>query len=86
MGTEKELYTKEVVVKNLNYLVPALENAEIEVEAKVRYKAKQAKAKLYPLEDGKVKFIFEEPQRAVTPGQSLVFYIDDIVIGGGKIV
>lgn len=86
VGSQKDLYTKEVIVKNLNYLVPTLENTEIEVEAKVRYRAKQAKAKLYPLEDGKAKFIFEEPQRAVTPGQSLVFYIDDIVIGGGKIV
>ena len=59
---------------------------EIEVEAKVRYRAKPAKAKIYPLSDGKLKFIFDEPQRAITPGQSLVFYIDDIVIGGGKII
>ena len=38
------------------------------------------------LENNKAKFIFEEPQRAITPGQSLVFYIEDVVIGGGKIV
>ena len=86
VGTEKELYTNEVIIEDINYLVTDLENKEIEVEAKVRYRAKPAKARLYPLENGKAKFVFEEPQRAVTPGQSLVFYIDDIVIGGGKII
>lgn len=86
VGTEKELYTNEVIIEDVNYLVSDLENKEIEVEAKVRYRAKLARAKVYPLNDGKLKFIFNEPQRAITPGQSLVFYIDDIVIGGGKIV
>ena len=86
VGTEKELYKNEVTVEDINYLVTDLENKEIEVEAKVRFRAKPAKAKLFPLEEGKAKVIFETPQRAITPGQSLVFYIDDIVIGGGKIV
>ena len=86
VGTEQELYTNEVYVENIHYLVTDLENKEIEVEAKVRFRAKPAKATLYPLENGKAKFIFEEPQRAITPGQSLVFYMDDIVIGGGKII
>ena len=86
VGTEKELYTNEVIIEDINYLVTDLEKKEIEVEAKVRYRAKPAKAKLYPIENGKAKFIFEEPQRAITPGQSLVFYIDDMVIGGGKII
>jgi len=86
VGAEEELYIKEVIVTDLNYLVTDLQNKEIEVEAKVRYRAKPAKAILYPLENNKAKFIFEEPQRAITPGQSLVFYIEDIVIGGGKIM
>jgi len=86
VGTENELYTNEVLVEDINYLVTDLENKQIEVEAKVRFRAKPAKATLYPLENRKAKFIFEQPQRAITPGQSLVFYIDDIVIGGGKII
>ena len=86
VGNEKELYTTEVIVEDLNYLVETLENKEIEVEAKVRYRAKPAKAILYPLENNKARFIFGEPQRAITPGQSLVFYIEDVVIGGGKII
>ena len=86
VGTENELYTNEVIVEGINYLVTELENKEIEVEAKVRYRAKPAKTILYPLENGKAKFIFQQPQRAITPGQSLVFYKEDIVVGGGKIV
>lgn len=86
VGTEKELYSTEVQIDNINYLIKGLDNQEIQVEAKVRYRAKPAKAIVYPLENKKAKVIFEEPQRAVTPGQSLVFYINDILIGGGKIV
>lgn len=86
VGTEQELYTNEIYIEDINYIVTDLENKEIDVEAKVRFRAKPAKAKLYPLENGKAKFIFEQPQRAITPGQSLVFYIDDIVVGGGKII
>ena len=58
----------------------------IEVMAKIRYAAKEAKATIYPLDDGKIKVVFNEPQRAITPGQSIVFYVDDIVLGGGKII
>lgn len=86
LGTEKDLYTKEVFIEDVNYLIDSIEGKQIEVEAKVRYRAKPAKAVLYPLEGNKLKFVFEEPQRAVTPGQSLVFYDNDIVLGGGKIV
>ena len=61
----------------------------IDVEVKTRYSTKQAKAKIreVPGDDGKkIEVIFDEPQRAITPGQSAVFYDGDIVIGGGKIV
>ena len=57
----------------------------MDVTVKTRYSAKEAKAKIKE-ENGKIKVIFDEPQRAVTPGQSAVFYIDDIVLGGGKII
>lgn len=86
VGTEKDLYTKEVMIENINYLVKDVEDKQIEIEAKVRYRAKPAKAVLYPLEKEKAKIVFSEPQRAVTPGQSLVFYDENIVLGGGKIL
>ena len=58
---------------------------KLEVEAKIRYSAKAGKATLYPLENGKVKVSFEEKQRAITKGQSVVFYNGNIVVGGGII-
>ena len=58
---------------------------EIEVDVKLRYTPKSAKSKIK--QNGKqIKITFNEPQRAVTSGQSAVFYIGDIVLGGGKII
>ena len=55
------------------------------ITAKVRYSAKPAEATIIPIKDGKVKVIFKENQRAITKGQSVVFYDGNIVVGGGKI-
>lgn len=85
VGEEKELYAKELVANELNFLLDIDLSKPIEVMAKVRYRAKEAKAILEIKENDEAKLIFEEPQRAITPGQSVVFYIDDIVLGGGKI-
>ena len=52
---------------------------------KTRYSTTEAKAKIYN-EGENLKIVFDDPQRAITPGQSAVFYIDDIVAGGGKII
>lgn len=85
VGTEKELYRTELYANELNWMIfDKLEN-EIECYAKIRYRAKPAKAKIIPNGET-VKVIFEEPQRAITKGQAVVFYIDDILIGGGKII
>ena len=56
------------------------------ITAKIRYAAKPAAASLKLLLDGKILATFEEPQRAPTPGQSIVFYRNDLVLGGGFIV
>ena len=86
VGTEKDLYTNELYANELNFLLDIDLTKKIEVMAKVRYRAKEAKATLELQEDGIAKVTFEEPQRAITPGQSVVFYIDDVVLGGGKII
>ena len=85
VGEEKELYKKEVLVTDINLLLVDEINTTMEVTVKTRYSTKVAKAKIIQ-EDDKIKVIFEEPQRAITPGQSAVFYIEDIVLGGGKIL
>jgi len=60
-----------------------LEGAKL--TAKTRYRQPDQKCTLTHAEDGRVKVIFDEPQRAVTPGQSVVFYDGDICLGGGII-
>ena len=85
VGEEKELYKKEILVTDINLLLVDEINNLLEVEVKTRYSAKAAKAKIIQ-EGNNIKVIFDEPQRTITPGQSAVFYVGDIVLGGGKIV
>ena len=68
----------------MNWLVFDSLKEPIRCKAKVRYRAKEAECMVYPDKDG-VKVIFENAQRAITPGQSVVFYDEEIVLGGGKI-
>lgn len=84
VGEEKELYKKEITVTDINLLLVDKIEETMEVDVKTRYSSKVAKAKIE--QDGeKIKVTFDEPQRAITPGQSAVFYVGDIVLGGGKI-
>ena len=85
VGEEKELYKKDIIVTDINLLLVDKIDKPMEVEVKTRYSSKSAKAKILQ-EESNIKVIFNEPQRAITPGQSAVFYIDDIVLGGGKII
>ena len=86
VGEEQELYSKKVLVKDVNLLLVDEIKEPIDVEVKTRYSSKTAKAKIVEDEEKNVIVTFEEPQRAITPGQSAVFYVGDIVLGGGKIV
>lgn len=85
VGEESELYKKEILVSDINLLLVDEIKDLLEVTVKTRYSAKEAKAKIIK-EGANIKVIFDEPQKAITPGQSAVFYVDDIVLGGGKIV
>ena len=85
VGTNEETYKKEMLVNNLNWLINNNIKEKLEVNVKTRYSAKENKAIIEQIEDDLVKVIFDEPAQRITPGQSAVFYIDDVVIGGGKI-
>ena len=85
VGEESELYKKEVTVNDINLLLVDEINKPMKVDVKTRYSSKVASATI--MQDGdKIKVEFDEPQRAITPGQSAVFYVGDIVLGGGKIM
>lgn len=86
VGEEEDIFTKILYANDLNFTVDIDRTKPIKVSAKIRYGAKEGAAILYPEENGKVKVEFEKPQRAITRGQSVVFYIDDVLIGGGKII
>ena len=59
--------------------------AGVECDIKIRYAATPAKGRVLKGNNNNILVIFDEPQKSVTPGQSAVFYDDDIVLGGGKI-
>lgn len=85
VGEESELFKSETYIADINLILFDEIKEELEVDVKTRYSSKVAKATILQ-EDDKIKIKFKEPQRAITPGQSAVFYLDDIVVGGGKII
>lgn len=87
VGTENQLYNTTLKANNVNVLLNIDLNKPINVKAKIRYRSKPAEAILELDEKGIATLNFKEPQRAITIGQSVVFYIDeDIVLGGGTIL
>ena len=86
LGEEKDLYKSELVARDFNFQVDFEEVQKMEnITAKIRYAAKPANARIEKLENDKYKIIFEEPQRAITKGQSVVLYNDNILLCGGII-
>lgn len=85
LGEEGSQYADSLVAVDLNFIPFDTLEAERPAQVKVRYQAQPAQATLIPLSDGKVRVELEKPQRAVTPGQAVVFYDGDLVLGGGTI-
>ena len=86
VGEKDKIYRTEMFVKDINLLLIDELKDKIEVGVKIRYSAKEEKATIEMVKDNLIKVVFENPIARITPGQSAVFYIDDIVLGGGKIV
>lgn len=85
VGEENELYEKEFIVSNINLLTYDKIEEKIFADVKTRYSCKSHCAELIH-EDDKIRVVFDEPQKNIVQGQSAIFYDEDIVIGGGKII
>lgn len=86
VGKESELYNREALVRDFNWISGEAPRGEIRCKAKVRYRQREQWATVVPTSETRVKIVFDEPQRATTPGQAAVLYDGDIVLGGGTIV
>ena len=86
VGPNEALFSSSLLANDWNWY-PFEELTEpLEVTAKIRHSQFEKAATVYPESDGFARVEFQEPQRAITPGQAVVLYRDDMVIGGGTIV
>lgn len=86
LGEKGMEFSDELTACDVNFISGEFPKTPIKIQAKVRYQAPPAEAMLCPLENGNVKVTFPIPQRAITPGQAVVFYDNDTVLGGGTVV
>ena len=82
---EKDLYSKELIAKSINWISGKKPKLPLKVMAKIRYKHQPASARVFEEKGNKLKVVFSKPQRAITPGQSVVFYQGERLLGGGII-
>ncbi len=85
LGREDQLYARRLVAGSVNLIKYAATQSPWRVCARIRYKDEGAPATARILDDGRLDVTFDEPRRAITPGQSVVLYEDADVIGGGVI-
>lgn len=86
IGNADEVFSDRLYANRLNFMAIEDLDGEMTVEAKIRYSHKGARATIRKTADDEILCIFEEPQRAITPGQAVVFYKDDYIVGGGTII
>lgn len=85
VGENKDLFVHDLLAEEVSFVAKNAPTESFVAEAKIRYAAPPARAKITPLSGNRAIVSFDEPQRAMTPGQSVVFYDGDTVLGGGII-
>ena len=86
VGENAELFSDRLLAENLNFMsVPGI-TGDVRVTAKIRYNHKGAPATIRMAGNDRIACVFDEPQRAATPGQAVVFYEGENVLGGGTIL
>ena len=86
VGSDDELLRNEFTAAGVNWIAFDDRAEEVRGEVRVRYRHMAAPATIKPIKEGRVRIRFDEPQRAITPGQATVFYRGNEVLGGGWIV
>jgi tRNA-uridine 2-sulfurtransferase len=85
VGGDDELLSREFTVAGVNWVAYDLPSTPVRADVRIRYRHAEAPATITPLENQRARVVFDEPQRAITPGQATVFYREEEVIGGGWI-
>jgi tRNA-specific 2-thiouridylase len=85
VGTAADLERDRLIATDVNFIACEPPREPLRVQARIRHGHRPAPAVVRTRGDGAAEVVFEEPQRAVTPGQSVVWYRDDLVVGGGVI-
>lgn len=85
LGRHEELFSKELIARDINLISVERIEKPMRVKAKVRYRHAEQPATVIQTGDDEIRVIFDEPQRAITKGQAVVLYDGDTVVGGGII-
>ena len=85
VGKRDELYGRSFIATGVNWVAIDPPDEPVRASVRIRYRAIEAAATITPLEAGRVRVEFDEPQAAITPGQAAVFYDGDVVVGGAWI-
>jgi tRNA-specific 2-thiouridylase len=85
VGDESELDSIEFTARGVNWIAFDEPTDPVRAQVRIRYRHEPAAATIYPLADAHARVVFDQPQRAITPGQTTIFYNGDEVLGGGWI-
>ena len=85
LAEDQDLYGDTLIAGEFHWISGKAPTEERRCKAKIRYRHPEQPAVAYPQPDGSVKILFDQPQRAITPGQAVVLYDGDVVLGGGRI-
>ena len=86
LSGNESLFSRELTANDFNWIAYDVPPRELCATARVRYHQREQAATVTVLGDGRVHLVFDEPQRAITPGQAIVLYDGDTVLGGGTIL
>lgn len=85
LGSKEELFQSEMDVSDVNWISGDVPTEAFRCKVKIRYRKPEQWATVIPIGKQRIHVVFDEPQRAITPGQAAVMYQEDIVLGGGTI-